>query len=108
MRNASRSQDVEAIVWLILAANLLDDDTALQAGVGHQLAQRFVERAPEYLSADLLVTFKLHVLQRAGATQQRGTAARQHALFDRSSGRVQGILHARLDVLRLAAALDDG
>src|SRR5258708_33696461 len=39
--------------------------------------------------------------QRAGATQQRGTAARQHALFDRSSGRVQGILHARLPLIEL-------
>src|SRR5258708_33285335 len=79
MRNASRSQDVEAIVWLILAANLLDDDTALQAGVGHQLAQRFVERAPEYLSADLLVTFKVHVLParwRYAAARYRRQAAR--------------------------------
>src|SRR5690606_16527394 len=82
--------------------DLVEDHGGLFAGVGDDLAQRRFHRAQGDLDAVVLVlvgTLDLaDGLQRA---HQGDAAARDHALFDRSAGGVQGVFDAGLLFLHL-------
>ena len=95
------------------ALDLLDDDRAIDARVGGNLAQRFLDSATDDRCTDLLIALQRldeRVDGNRGANQ-RHTASGDDAFFDGRAGRVQSILDARLLLLHLAlgssAHLDD-
>src|SRR6266513_748040 len=93
---------VEAEVALVLE-HLVEDHRRLRAGVVDDDAQRLFERFHHDLDAGLLVvvvTLELafeHLLR----ADERHTAARDDALFDRRAGRMQRVLDAGLFLLHL-------
>src|SRR5690606_37385629 len=82
-------------------AHLLHDDRALFAGVGADLAERFLERATDDGDTKLLFVGALHLFQRLLGAQQRDTAARYDAFLDRGARGVQRVFDASLALLHL-------
>src|SRR5688500_449192 len=91
---------VEALVLLHLA-DLRDDDGALGAGVGRDVAHRLFDRAPHDLHADELVAFELELVEHLGGAHQGHAAARHDPFLDSRLGRVHRILDAGLLLLHL-------
>src|SRR5436305_7738878 len=103
---------VEAPGRLVLGASqLLDDHAALEAGVGHQLADWLLEGPAQDRGTELLVTLERQRVDGGRRPQQGRPAARDDALLDRRAGRVQRVLDAGLALLQLdlggRANLDD-
>ena len=103
-------EGVEALLRLHLA-DLAHHHGAFVAGVGRDLAQRLLERAPDDADAHRLVALGLHGLHGLHAAQQRDAAAGHDALLDGRLGRVHRVLDAGLLLLHLGlggrADLDD-
>src|SRR5688572_2286915 len=96
-------QRVVAEVLVLRAAHLLDDDRAFATRVLHDHPERLLERATHDVDADLLVRLlELEALERRLSAQQRHAAARDDALFHRSTRRVQRVLDASLLLLHFA------
>ena len=71
--------------------DLLDDHGAFFAGVDRDLAGRFFQGAPDDLDAQQEVMVAFDFIERFQTTQKRHAAAGYDALFNRSTGGVQGI-----------------
>src|SRR4030095_11776628 len=82
-----------------LALHLLDDHATLGAGVLDDLADRLLERPPLDHRATPLVALGFPPVDGLGRAQQRHAAARDDALLDGRSRRVQRVLDARLLLL---------
>src|SRR6266487_2530192 len=83
-------------------ADLLDNHTALEAGVHRDLLQRLFKRTPHDLRAGRLVAGQVQLLERdAASLQQRHSAAGHDALFDGRFGVAHRVLEAVLALLQL-------
>ena len=86
----------------LAGTNLLDDDTALEAGVDRDLADRLLHGSTHNGTPGLLVVgTAAHLLHRVLSTEQSDTAAGDNALFDGRTGRLNGVLDAVLLLLEL-------
>src|ERR1035437_7883118 len=96
---------------VLVIADLADDDRALFAGVGDDLAQRLFQGALHDVGADLLVAFQLQSIDGIDAAQKRNAAAGYDAFFDSRAGGVHGVFNASLLFLHFglgrSANLDD-
>src|SRR5450631_3410506 len=93
---------VEAPVVLVLLEDLADNDRAVFAGIGGDLAGRGLDRLADDLDAVLLVFVGgLHPLEGLGRAQQRDAAARQNAFLDRGAGCMHRVVDAILALLHL-------
>src|SRR5665647_2538815 len=93
---------VEAPVVLVLLEDLADNDRAVFAGIGGDLAGRGLDRLADDLDAVLLVfVVGLHPLEGFGGAQQRDAAARQDAFLDRGAGGMHRVIDAILALLHL-------
>src|SRR5579862_1580731 len=107
---------VVAEVGVLVLLHLLENDGALDAGVGRNPAHRRFDGAAHDVDADRLVVVVLQLglerVERLRAAQQRDAAARHDALFDRRLGGVHRVFDARLLLLHLGFGgrtdLDDG
>ena len=90
-------------LFLLLAADVLDDHGAIVAGVLGQLAHRLWQRLAQDLDAGQDVAFQalLDCVQRLDGVQQRHAAAGHDAFLDGRAGRAQRILDAVLLFLQL-------
>src|SRR5450631_4852645 len=93
---------VEAPVVLVLFQDLANNDRAVFAGIGRDLAGRGLDRLADDLDAVLLVFVGgLHPLEGFGGAQQRDAAARQDAFLDRGAGGMHRVVDAILALLYL-------
>src|ERR1017187_10162877 len=93
---------VEAPVVLVLLQDLADNDRAVFAGIGRDLARRSLDRLADDVDAVLLVFVgDLHPLEGLGGAQQRDAAARQDAFLDRGAGGMHRVIDAILALLHL-------
>src|SRR6218665_1653512 len=81
--------------------DLVDDDAALEAAVGDDLAQRLLDGAADDVHAELLTGLDLDAVEHLGAAQQGHATAGDHTLLDGRAGRVEGVLHASLLLFHL-------
>ncbi len=82
--------------------HLVHDDAALEASVERELAERLLECTLDDAGADgLLSILERGVVDGVGRAEQRGAAARDDALLERSAGRLEGVLDAVLLLLHL-------
>ena len=72
----------------------LNHDGTFFAGIKGQLTERFFDRAPDDLCADLLIALELKAVERDRSTQECHAAARDNAFFHGRAGRVQSVFHA--------------
>src|SRR6476646_9432065 len=91
---------VQALAFLH-GADLLDHDTALEAGVRGDLLDGLLERAAHDLRAGCLVALEVDLVERRLGVQQGHAAAGHDALLDRSLGRLPGVLAPLLLLLEL-------
>ena len=83
-------------------ADPVQHDRGVFTGVGDDLTQRLLDRAGQDLDArGLVLVGPRELLDGLERTHQRHAAARNHAFFDRRTGRVQSVLDARLLLLHL-------
>ena len=92
---------VVAVVLVRVAADVLNDDRAVLAGVGRDLADRGFEGAADDHRADLLVAGQLHLLDHVDAVEESDAATGDDAFFDGRAGCVEGVLDAGLLLLHL-------
>src|SRR5271166_3017930 len=92
---------VEAVVRVVVATNLLDDDGAFVTGIADNLANRLFAGARDDVDANLLVAFALQVLQHQRRTQQRHAAAGNDAFLNRRARGMQSILDTGLLLFHL-------
>ncbi len=64
---------VEAVVGVVVRANLLDDDRAFVTGIADDLANRLFAGARDDVDANLLVAFALEVVQSTSAARSSAT-----------------------------------
>src|SRR5690606_36366372 len=96
------SLGVVAEADVLVLADTLDHDRALEASVLRDLPERLLERAQHDLHAGLLVAIlELEVLQPLLDAHERDAAARNDALLDSRTGGVQRVLDAGLLLLPL-------
>ena len=81
--------------------DLLDHDGALDTGVVGDLAERFLNGAPDDIDADLHVAFDFELVQGGLGPEQGDAAAGHDALFNGRLGGVHGILDPGLLFLEL-------
>src|SRR5690606_8711252 len=82
--------------------DVVDDDARLLTGVGDDLAQRRFHGAQRQVDAVALVLVDaLQAFDGGLGTDQRDTAARDHAFLDGRTRGVQGVFDARLLFLHL-------
>mmetsp|Transcript_95080 Transcript_95080/g.268669 ORF Transcript_95080/g.268669 Transcript_95080/m.268669 type:complete len:292 (+) Transcript_95080:189-1064(+) len=103
---------IEAQMPILLAKQRLHDDGALFAGVLRNLDARLAQGGPDSINADLLVqAIQLQILQLSGRIEERGAAAGDDALLERSLRGAERIVEPVLHLvdlhLRGATDLDD-
>ena len=84
-----------------LAADVLEHDRAVEAGVLRQLAQRLLERLAHDVDAGRGIALELELVERRLGVEQRHAAAGHDALLDRGARRRQRVLDAVLLLLEL-------
>src|SRR3954467_3370544 len=92
--------------------DLADDDRSVDARVGRDLTERFLDGAANDRQAERLLFRQLELVERALRTNQRNAAAWDNALFDSRASRMECVLDAGLLLLHLdfgrSANLDHG
>src|SRR3546814_14075249 len=100
MRISDWSSDVCSSDLVLLVEQLARDDTAVEARVFGDLADRSLQRTTDDVdAAGLVFVDARQAFERLGRVQQRRTAAGDDAFFDRGAGRVEGVVDAILAFL---------
>ena len=92
---------VVAEVGLAGAADLVDDDRAVEAGVLGDRPAGLLQGASDDLDAEILVAAQLQVVEHLGGPDQSGAAPGDDPLLDRGPGGMQGVLDEGLALLHL-------